>query len=261
FLHVGTESTPGVDFPMLDWQADRLTVAQIRRLLTDSRPESIGLRRVSNARIQTEIKALDWLARDGDAGDVGQRREGLSNGTDDGLDPEDLWEISQDLPYHVDMSSSDSRADGCYDVVFRVHSAAETNGASRFSLDDDGIKPWSEYANNPLQEKFNRDLVQHLRGFLKEKLPHYMVPSDFVIIDSLPITPSGKVNRRALPAPDFVSSGAEEGYAAPRTPTEKALANIWAKILGLDQVGVHDNFFELGGHSLKATQVVSRIHK
>ena len=124
-----------------------------------------------------------------------------------------------------------------------------------------GIKPWTEYANNPLQEKFNRDLVQHLRGFLKDKLPNYMVPSDFSFLDSLPLTPSGKVDRRALPAPDIFKGGREAGYAAPRTSTEKALANIWAKILGRDQIGIHDNFFDLGGHSLKATQVVSRIHQ
>jgi acyl carrier protein len=104
-------------------------------------------------------------------------------------------------------------------------------------------------------------LTTELRSFLKEKLPDYMVPSAFVVLDSLPLTPSGKVDRRALPAPDSARPGAEDSYVAPRTPLEEVLAVIWCEILGLNQVGIHDNFFELGGHSLLATQVISRLRK
>jgi amino acid adenylation domain-containing protein len=98
-----------------------------------------------------------------------------------------------------------------------------------------------------------------LRRFLKEKLPEYMLPAAFVQLDALPLTPSGKVDRRALPAPDGQRPEMERVYIAPRTPVEKALAKIWSDILGVERVGVHDNFFELGGHSLLATQVVSRV--
>ncbi|MBW4575169.1 MAG: amino acid adenylation domain-containing protein [Aphanothece sp. CMT-3BRIN-NPC111] len=98
-----------------------------------------------------------------------------------------------------------------------------------------------------------------LRQFLKEKLPEYMVPSAYVVLDSLPLTPNGKVNRRALPAADTLSLDMKEDYLAPRTDVEEVLVEIWAKVLGRQQVGVHDNFFELGGHSLLATQLSSRI--
>jgi acyl carrier protein len=98
-----------------------------------------------------------------------------------------------------------------------------------------------------------------LKTFLRKKLPDYMVPSVFVVLDSLPLTPSGKVNRKALPKPDSERPAAEDSYVAPRTPIEEVLAVIWCEILGLKEVGVHDNFFELGGHSLLATQVISRL--
>ncbi len=104
-------------------------------------------------------------------------------------------------------------------------------------------------------------LTTELRSFLKEKLPDYMIPSAFVALDSLPLTPSGKVDRMALPAPDSERPGAENSYVSPRTPIEKVLAGIWCEIFGLNRVGVHDNFFELGGHSLLATQVMSRLRK
>ena len=98
-----------------------------------------------------------------------------------------------------------------------------------------------------------------LRHFLKEKLPDYMMPSAFVLLEALPRTPNGKVERRALPVPDKARPELEETFVAPRTPVEEVLAGIWAEVLGLDRVGVQDNFFELGGHSLLATQVISRV--
>ncbi|HKU77526.1 MAG TPA: amino acid adenylation domain-containing protein, partial [Pyrinomonadaceae bacterium] len=97
-----------------------------------------------------------------------------------------------------------------------------------------------------------------LRNHLRELLPEYMIPSAFVLLAELPLTPSGKVDRRALSAPDSLRSETE-GYAAPRTPIEEVLASIWANLLGFEQVGINDNFFELGGHSLLATRVMSQI--
>jgi acyl-coenzyme A synthetase/AMP-(fatty) acid ligase/acyl carrier protein len=101
--------------------------------------------------------------------------------------------------------------------------------------------------------------ARELGGYLKERLPEYMVPSAFVALDSLPLTSSGKVNRRALPAPDPSEIRAENAYAEPRTPVEVQLVEIWEEVLGLKRVGIHDDFFELGGHSLLAMRIVSRV--
>jgi amino acid adenylation domain-containing protein len=100
-----------------------------------------------------------------------------------------------------------------------------------------------------------------LRRFLKEKLPDFMLPSAFVHLDVFPLTPNGKVNRQALPAPDPFHMGGEVSFVPPRTLTEETLASIWADLLGLERVGIHDDFFDLGGHSLLATQVISRLRE
>jgi amino acid adenylation domain-containing protein len=100
-----------------------------------------------------------------------------------------------------------------------------------------------------------------LRRLLQEKLPDYMVPSLFVVLEVLPRTPGGKVDRRALPAPDWSQPEREGAFVAPRTPTEGVLASLWAQVLGVERVGANDNFFELGGHSLLATQVISRLRQ
>ncbi len=102
----------------------------------------------------------------------------------------------------------------------------------------------------------NRSELQRL---LREKLPEHMIPSAFVILDKLPLTPSGKVDRKALPEPDLSTQQAV--YIAPRTSIEKALCEIWQALLGVERVGITDNFFQLGGHSLLATRLASRIHQ
>jgi len=100
-----------------------------------------------------------------------------------------------------------------------------------------------------------------LRSYLKQDLPEFMVPSTFITLKAMPLMPSGKVDRRALPAPDAGRPELEHAYTAPRTQVEVMLAKIWAEMLGLEQVGIHDNFFELGGNSLLAARVVDRVQK
>ncbi|ODG99848.1 non-ribosomal peptide synthetase [Nostoc sp. KVJ20] len=100
-----------------------------------------------------------------------------------------------------------------------------------------------------------------LRRFLEGQLPEYMVPASFVFLDTLPLNPNGKIDRQALPAPDTFALSLSTNFVPPQNPREEVLATIWAKVLRLEQVGIHDNFFELGGHSLLATQVMSRVRQ
>jgi non-ribosomal peptide synthetase component F len=99
-----------------------------------------------------------------------------------------------------------------------------------------------------------------LRAHLSAHLPEYMVPAAFVRLEAFPVTPNGKLDRRALPAPAD-EAYARRGYEAPVGETEQALAGIWSAVLGMERVGRGDNFFELGGHSLLAVQVISRVRQ
>jgi len=101
--------------------------------------------------------------------------------------------------------------------------------------------------------------VDHLRDFVKERLPEYLVPSSFVFLESFPLTQNGKIDQHLLPAPAQDPPLSETGFVPPSNPVEETLDKIWAQVLGLEHVGIHDNFFDLGGHSLLATQVISRI--
>ena len=103
--------------------------------------------------------------------------------------------------------------------------------------------------------------LAHLRSFLKDKLPEYMIPSAFVLLDTLPLTPNLKVDRKALPAPNQAKLVLMDEFVAPRTPIEEQLVQIWIEVLEIKRVGIHDNFFELGGHSLLTAQLLSQIRE
>jgi acyl carrier protein len=103
--------------------------------------------------------------------------------------------------------------------------------------------------------------TDELRSFLLERLPDNMVPSSFVMLDAMPLTPNGKVNRGALLAMERTRPELQMAFVAPRNAVETVLSGIWAEMLGLEQVGVQDDFFELGGHSMLASQLVSRLRE
>ena len=105
-----------------------------------------------------------------------------------------------------------------------------------------------------------RQEVERLREHLRAELPEYMVPSAFVKLEAMPLNTSGKVDRKALPAPD-AEALVTHAYEAPQGPVEEVLAGIWQELLGVERVGRHDNFFDLGGHSLLAVQLIGRMRR
>ncbi|MBE8967606.1 methyltransferase, partial [Nostocales cyanobacterium LEGE 12452] len=273
--------------PWLNWQLDQLSFTQIQNHLQQEQPELLGIRGVPNQRVQQALQVWQWLEHPPAVETVGELRQLLAQQPAAGINPEQFWELGQHLDYTVHLSWWESSQDGCYDVVFcrnltqtlalREAEVCDAQGAiahfDSFRLrsrqaaqykfwDSSAIanKPWTDYTNNPLHGKLVQKLVPLVRSFTQQKLPEYMVPAAFVILNALPLTPNGKVDRRSLPTPDTGTRNLSTGFVVPRTPIEAQLAQIWSEVLGLERIGVKDNFFELGGHSLLATQVLSRIN-
>jgi amino acid adenylation domain-containing protein len=244
----------------LDWQKEKLSLAFVQQFLVKEQPNSLAIKYIPNVRIRTELKLLDLLSDEEGPDTVAEIRKILSSlpPTDD-PDPKDFWKLAEDLPYEVYLTPSFTHQAYYHAIFLRLD---ESNGKRPqivpFVEKTENLKHWSAYANNPQQWKLAKELAPQLRAFLKNTLPDHMIPAAFVVLSHLPLTPNGKVDRRALSHTHF-QRYLETTFVAPRTPAEEKLANIWASILGVEQVGIHDNFFELGGHSLQATQMISRI--
>jgi hypothetical protein len=101
--------------------------------------------------------------------------------------------------------------------------------------------------------------VSELRSYLKEKLPEYMVPGAYVVLDKLPLTPNGKVDRRVLPGPRGERPELEQAFIRPRNQFEEMVAEVWVEVLRIDRVGIYDNFFDVGGHSLLLAEVQAKL--
>ncbi|MBW4630463.1 MAG: amino acid adenylation domain-containing protein [Iphinoe sp. HA4291-MV1] len=271
-LHVGTDVQTTV-VPWLNWQLDGLSFRQIQNQLHARQPELLGIRRVPNQRVQQALQIWQWLEHPPSVETVGQLRQLLAQQSAVGINPEQFWELGQHIDYTVHLSWWESSQDGCYDVVFCRNSStpgSDAQGAMALRpciahafWDTQAVttKPWTDYTNNPLHGKLVQKLVPSVREFIQQKLPNYMVPQAFVLLNALPLTPNGKVDRRSLPTPDAATRNLlATGFVSPRTPIEAQLVQIWSEVLGVERIGVKDNFFELGGHSLLATQVVSRIN-
>ncbi|MCP4701724.1 MAG: amino acid adenylation domain-containing protein [Gammaproteobacteria bacterium] len=247
-----------VDVDWQEWQP-ALTADRLHRQL-ESKPGLLGLRRIPNARLEREIAITEWLDNSGATEKtVGELRQNLANRIFNGLEPEALWLLGEELGYNVDIGWHNANSRGDCDVLFK-RSDDESAQHAAFTLPKIPLKTWRDYANNPLQGQLGEKLIPLLRDYLSGQLPDHMMPSAFVVLDKLPLTPNGKIDRKALPDPESAAQPDGE-YVAPRNAEEEKLAQIWAAVLGLEQVGIHDNFFELGGHSLLATQVVSRIRE
>ncbi|MGB9181999.1 MAG: phosphopantetheine-binding protein, partial [Pyrinomonadaceae bacterium] len=263
-LRIGSEPDSARESQCLDWQEENVTLQAVNQLLLSAEPESLLIKRVPNARLLTQVRAAQLLKAEDCPETVGELRRALSEIQAEGMDPEAVWGLSNELPYDIQIGWSAPPDDESYDISFRRRAASvEGSKAASFSKTEGEhhFKPWTSYANEPLRSMSERALLQQLRSYVKEKLPEYMIPSAYVVMEELPQTSSRKVNRRALPALGPTRPALERAFVAPRTTTEQKLAEIWIEVLGVEEVGVHDNFFDLGGHSLLATQVIARTRK
>jgi microcystin synthetase protein McyA len=264
-LRVGAAVKPTQDGARLDWGQCGFSVADLRRYLEEERPPALTVTGLPNARLQREIKLLEILTSAKYPATAGALREALrADDAGKAIEPEELWTMGESLGYTVQVRWSDGDALGSCDVAFlgRAKDAGEgVDSVFGFPGFPGDAKPWSAYANNPLQGILGDKLVPELRLLTEKKLPEYMVPSAFMLLDAFPLSPNGKVDRKAFPrVPD---SGIDLGSAwtPPRNDTERKIAAIWKESLGVSNVGRDSNFFDLGGHSLLVIRVARQIEK
>jgi amino acid adenylation domain-containing protein/non-ribosomal peptide synthase protein (TIGR01720 family) len=231
----------------LDWQREGLDPAGFRVLLAHEQPSLLGIRRVPDARSAPARWTLERLKEGGEtAASLQTRRAG------GGIDPEDLHAIAAESGYTLTVRATESN--GTFDILLAAPGRAQHGPV----LEEPSLpgKAWRHYANEPLQARFAQYLVPLLREHLAATLPEHMIPSSFVLLERIPLTANGKIDRKALPHPGDVRQTAG-AYVPPRTETEERLAEIWAEVLGLERVSIHDNFFDLGGDSIMSIQIVA----
>lgn len=254
-LHLG-KSPLTTAISWLDWQLDDLTLAKVHQRLLQEQPEMLGIRHIPNSRVQHSVQLREWLQNPPAAKTVGQLQQQLMQLPAAGVDPEQFWELSEQVGYTMHVSWWNASQDGCYDVVFSRSEVAKPNWHTQTIT----YSPWNHYTNNPLRGKLVQKLVPQVREFIQQKLPNYMMPQAFVILDALPLTPNGKVDRRALPSPNsIVRTSSLDSLEMPQTKTEQLIADVWQKNLQIEKVALDDNFFDLGGNSLRLVQVREQL--
>jgi len=256
-LTVGGPERSTAPLEWLNWR-EQDSLEDLRVELRN-RPVAIGCREIPNRRIEAACETARLLRHDDDPSlaTVADLRLAVSSKTVKGIEPDELLGLAAAEKYRADLSWINSGPAGHLDALL-----TDANSRSEYAFPPALVqdsKTWRDFTNQPAKKTVFLELVPRLRGFLREKLPDYMIPAAFVMLECLPLTDNGKLDRRALPAPERARPAVSANFLPPRNRTEQLLAMIWTDVLGLDRVGVNDNFFELGGHSLLATQVVSRM--
>jgi amino acid adenylation domain-containing protein len=254
-------ANPAEPVTAVDWETGGMDLGQVRSLLRAQGSRAIWFQQVPNARVRDDVRALELLGRR-ELTTVAKLREAVrSAGAGAGaVAPEDFWALGAELGYAVEVAWTGEDSRGRYDVLLWRSGSARPALLPRWDASAAAERSWTRHANQPLARSASRSLVSDLRHYLAERLPDYMVPQAIVVLDALPLTPSGKLDRRALPEPGRAQPG-PEGHQPPRTQAEQLIADIWTLVLKVERVGIQDNFFELGGHSLLATQAMSRIRQ
>jgi len=246
-----------------DWQQANRQLNDLRQYL-NKLEFPIGWCGIPNARLAKDEAVLQWSQGE-DALAIGELRELLHQmNADKAVHPSELYALAQETGCQVAINYSQDFGSSYFDVCFYPTTERTTKRRSPVMpiiQQQAPLKATQPYATNPLRGSFAKTLISQLKQQVREQLPEYMRPASFLLLSKLPLTPSGKLDRRALPTPSREEAIAKHAFVKPSTPTQKRLCAIWSDVLGIERIGLTEDFFLLGGHSLLATKMVSRIRE
>ncbi len=261
----GSQNNLSIEPIWEDWKEANLQATDLRQNLENRHGSPIGWRGIPNARLMKDTAILQWYQGNDEPATVGDLRKYLQQlNQPEAVDPSDLHTLAQDIGYQLTISYSKDFGSSYFDACF--YPATDTNQKRRcpvmpITQDSISLKSTQLYLANPLKERFAKALITELKQQVWEQLPEYMRPSSFVLLEKLPMTPSGKLDLRSLPRPERETAIANNTLIRPITSTQERLCKLWQDVLGIDSIGIEDDFFLLGGHSLLATRLVSRIRE
>ncbi len=257
FLHLDTEpeQRPAKE---IDWISGGLSLSTIAEVLRNEQTDDVRVLHVPNDRVIGYVSALKVLDSVADQTVDALRKKAQDASAGEKVDPEELWALGEKYGYITEVSwSTDAGSEAYFNVMFRreplafhpLSPSAQSASPVNVSL--------GAYGNNPIKNVLTSSVISEIRAELKVHLPDYMLPAAYVLVESFPLTPNGKLDRKALPAPEMNSASAQD-YEAPVGRIETTLTSIWSDVLKLDRVGRRDNFFALGGDSIMSVRVVTR---
>lgn len=256
-LHVDAVAAEYVKPQWRDWHEESLSLENISTILEEADGEPVGFLNVPNARVLSSVQSVELLDSNQLSDSVETLLSQLPSDTP-GVRPEALIEAGSSRGYSVELSWAQAHAAGSFDVAF-YRSGSPSKASIKFPQAKADSISWASYSNNPARNKTARNLSFALRSVLEAKVPDYMIPSAFVLLDAFPLTPNQKIDRKALPPPDNERPDLHEAYQPAQDDLEQVLVEIWEQALGVTPIGTHDNFFELGGYSLLAAEMFIEI--
>ncbi|MEH1901882.1 MAG: amino acid adenylation domain-containing protein [Nostoc sp.] len=254
-----------------DWQPQNCRLSdvhdQLRRTegdrLSKGQNFAIGWRGIPNAQLVRDEKICHWYRDLEDCATVGELRNLFDRDTNIGVVPGDFHDLAMEIGYEVIITYSADGDPSHFDVCFytTLNELEKRRCPIIMPLVTRNSGDCSNYYLNPLKGRFAKALIDGLKERASKQLPEYMRPGAYMLLDRLPITSNGKLDRRSLPLPTPTRTIARKSFVEPQTSTQNRLCLLWNDVLGLDHLGITDNFFQLGGHSLLATKLVSRIRE
>ncbi len=262
WLYVGEAPVVVTADLSIDWRSGA-SVPTVEQKLTQYPSHVHQLTNVANARTARDYALLELLDKTPDTARIGTVKNQLDAIRPDAVDPTVFWTLGASCGFRTHIRWSDDGTDNQFDVVFIPVGRTSTVPARPTALRQPG-RPLDTYVKSPLQPATVAPVsAEHIRRWKKQAaqvLPDYMVPSDFVVLSAFPLTPNGKIDRKALPKPDQPVH-AEGSTTTPENKEEELLLSVWKNVLGRESISVQDDFFELGGHSLIAVQMMARLEK